>query len=119
MPGTVTTLAGIIRRVEEAQEEKSHAQRFVERFAQWYTPAILIFSGLAFLITGNIYLGLTLLVIGCPGALVISTPVSIIAGIGRAAQKGILIKGGDYLERSEEHTSELQSRGHLVSRLLP
>lgn len=96
--GADTTLAGIIRRVEEAQEEKAPTQRFIERFAQWYTPAILIFSGLAFLITGNIVLGLTLLVIGCPGALVISTPVSIIAGIGRAAQKGILIKGGDYLE---------------------
>ena len=103
--GADTTLAGIIRRVEEAQEEKAPAQRFIERFAQWYTPAILIFSGLAFLITGNIYLGLTLLVIGCPGALVISTPVSIIAGIGRAAQKGILIKGGDYLETAGKVTA--------------
>ena len=103
--GADTTLAGIIRRVEEAQEEKAPTQRFIERFAQWYTPAILIFSGLAFLITGNIVLGLTLLVIGCPGALVISTPVSIIAGIGRAAQKGILIKGGDYLETAGKVTA--------------
>lgn len=103
--GADTTLAGIIRRVEEAQEEKAPTQRFIERFAQWYTPAILIFSGAAFLVTGNIYLGLTLLVIGCPGALVISTPVSIIAGIGRAAQKGILIKGGDYLETAGKVTA--------------
>lgn len=103
--GADTTLAGIIRRVEEAQEEKAPTQRFIERFAQWYTPAIMIFSGLAFLITGNIVLGLTLLVIGCPGALVISTPVSIIAGIGRAAQKGILIKGGEYLETAGKVTA--------------
>ena len=98
--GADTTLARIIRRVEEAQEEKAPTQRFIERFARWYTPFIIALSAVAFLITRNVELALTLLVIGCPGALVISTPVSVVAGIGRAAQRGILIKGGEYLENS-------------------
>lgn len=98
--GADTTLARIIRRVEEAQEEKAPTQRFIERFARWYTPAIIGLSSVAYLVTRDIELALTLLVIGCPGALVISTPVSVVAGIGRAAQRGILIKGGEYLENA-------------------
>lgn len=98
--GADTTLARIIRRVEEAQEEKAPTQRFIERFGQWYTPAIIGLSVVAYAISRDIELALTLLVIGCPGALVISTPVSVVAGIGRAAQKGILIKGGEYLENA-------------------
>jgi Cd2+/Zn2+-exporting ATPase len=98
--GADTTLARIIRRVEEAQDEKAPTQRFIERFARWYTPAIIGLSILAYLISRDIELALTLLVIGCPGALVISTPVSVVAGIGRAARGGILIKGGEYLENA-------------------
>jgi Zn2+/Cd2+-exporting ATPase len=98
--GADTTLARIIRRVEEAQEEKAPTQRFIERFARWYTPFIIGLSLAAYLITRDIELALTLLVIGCPGALVISTPVSVVAGIGRAAKSGILIKGGEYLENA-------------------
>jgi len=98
--GADTTLARIIRRVEDAQEAKAPAQRFIERFAAWYTPLIIGLSGLALLLTRDLELALTLLVIGCPGALVISTPVSVIAGIGRAAQRGILIKGGEHLENA-------------------
>ena len=98
--GADTTLARIIQRVEEAQEAKAPAQQFIERFASWYTPAMLFFSIAVWLVTRDIHLALTLLVISCPGALVISTPVSIVAGIGRAAKKGILIKGGEDLERA-------------------
>lgn len=98
--GADTTLARIIRRVEEAQDEKAPTQQFIERFAHWYTPAIIGLSVVAYLFTRNIELALTLLVIGCPGALVISTPVSVVAGIGRAAKSGILIKGGEYLENA-------------------
>lgn len=98
--GADTTLARIIRRVEEAQEEKAPTQRFIERFARWYTPAIIALSTVSLLLTGDVELALTLLVIGCPGALVISTPVSVVAGIGQAAKKGILIKGGEYLENA-------------------
>lgn len=98
--GADTTLARIIRRVEEAQDEKAPTQRFIEKFAQWYTPFIIVLSIVSYLITRDIELALTLLVIGCPGALVISTPVSVVAGIGRAAKSGILIKGGEYLENA-------------------
>ena len=98
--GADTTLARIIRRVEEAQDEKAPTQRFIERFAKWYTPFIIGLSIAVYIITRDIELALTLLVIGCPGALVISTPVSVVAGIGRAAKSGILIKGGEYLENA-------------------
>jgi Cd2+/Zn2+-exporting ATPase len=98
--GRDTTLAGIIGRVEEAQEAQAPTQRVIDRFAKWYTPAIIAVSGGVGLLTGNVHLALTLLVVGCPGALVIATPVSVVAGIGRAARDGILIKGGTHLEQA-------------------
>lgn len=98
--GADTTLARIIRRVEEAQEERAPSQRMIERFAQWYTPGIMVLAFGAWALTQDIRLALTLLVVACPGALVISTPVSIVAGIGRAARSGILIKGGQHLENA-------------------
>ena len=96
--GTDTTLARIIHRVEEAQDAKSRTQRFMDRFSAWYTPAIIAMAVVMGAATGEIELALTLLVVSCPGALVISIPVSIVAGVGRAARDGILIKGGEYLE---------------------
>ncbi|MFO7536908.1 MAG: cation-translocating P-type ATPase [Chloroflexota bacterium] len=114
--GADTTLARIIRRVEEAQEEKAPTQRFIERFARWYTPFIILLSVVAYLVSGNLALALTLLVIGCPGALVISTPVSVVAGIGRAAKRGILIKGGEYLENAGKITAlALDKTGTLTA----
>lgn len=103
--GADTTLAKIIRRVEEAQDEKAPTQRMIEKFARWYTPAIFGVAIVSFLLTRDIRLALTLLVVGCPGALVISTPVSIVAGIGRAARSGILIKGGQHLESAGRITA--------------
>ncbi len=96
--GADTTLARIVGWVEAAQEAKMPMQRSIERFARWYTPAIIGLSVVLFLATRDTRLALTLLVIGCPGALVIATPVAVVAGIGRAAQRGILIKGGEHLE---------------------
>jgi Zn2+/Cd2+-exporting ATPase len=98
--GADTTLARIIQRVEEAQDARARTQQFMDRFSAWYTPATIGLAVLAGIVTGDVVLALTLLVIGCPGALVISIPVSIVAGIGRAARDGILIKGGEYLETS-------------------
>ncbi|GAA2012123.1 cation-translocating P-type ATPase [Brevibacterium samyangense] len=98
--GADTTLARIIHRVEEAQDAKAKTQAFIDRFSKWYTPAVMVLALAAGLITGDVVLGLTLLVIGCPGALVISIPVAIVGGIGRSARNGILIKGGEYLETS-------------------
>lgn len=98
--GADTTLARIIHRVEEAQDAKASTQAFMDRFSAWYTPAMIVLAAVVGLLTQNVVLGLTLLVIGCPGALVISIPVSIVAGIGRGARDGILIKGGEFLETS-------------------
>ncbi|GAA4888621.1 cation-translocating P-type ATPase [Tessaracoccus lubricantis] len=96
--GADTTLARIVHRVEEAQDAKARTQQFMERFSKWYTPGIIVLSVVVGLLTMDLELALTLLVIGCPGALVISVPVALVAGIGRAARDGILIKGGEFLE---------------------
>ena len=96
--GADTTLARIIHRVEEAQDAKARTQAFIDRFSRWYTPGVMVLATVAGLLTGDVVLALTLLVIGCPGALVISIPVAIVAGIGRAARGGMLIKGGEFLE---------------------
>ncbi|WP_425309535.1 cation-translocating P-type ATPase [Ammonicoccus fulvus] len=98
--GADTTLARIIHRVEEAQDAKAKTQKFMDRFSAWYTPAIIVLALVLGLVTRDVVLALTLLVIACPGALVISIPVSIVAGIGRGAKDGILIKGGEFLETS-------------------
>ncbi len=103
--GADTTLARIIHRVEDAQDAKAKTQVFMDRFSAWYTPAIMILALVVGVLTADVVLALTLLVIGCPGALVISIPVSIVAGIGRAAKDGILIKGGEFLETSAKITA--------------
>src|SRR5690554_7499751 len=96
--GDDTTFSKIIELVEEAQEGKAKTQRFLEKFATIYTPGIIVLSILVWIITQDIHLALTFLVIACPGALVISAPVSIVAGIGNGARNGILIKGGEVME---------------------
>lgn len=96
--GENTTFAKILELVEEVQENKAKTQRYLEQFASYYTPGILLLSVLVLVFTWDIHLTLTFLVIACPGALVISAPVSIVAGIGNAAKKGILIKGGNIME---------------------
>lgn len=100
--GDDTTFGKIIELVEEAQEEKAPTQKLMERFSKYYTPGIILLSIISYFFSGSVRLSLTLLVIGCPGALVISTPISIVAGIGNGAKNGILIKGGEYLEKSGE-----------------
>lgn len=102
--GEDTTFARILHMVEEAQERKAPTQKFIEKFARWYTPAIIILAVSTGLITRNLRMALTLLVIGCPGALVISTPISMVAGIGNAAQSGVLVKGGEFLEKAGKIT---------------
>ena len=96
--GSDTTLQRIIRRVEEAQEAKAPTESLVDRFARYYTPAIVVLAVGAYALTQDALLALTLLVIGCPGALVIGPPVSIVSAIGNAARNGVLMKGGEHLE---------------------
>jgi Zn2+/Cd2+-exporting ATPase len=97
--GEDTTFSRIVQFVEDAQESKAPTQRFIEKFAKYYTPGILILAAVLFLVTRDIPLTLTLLVISCPGALVIAAPVTIVSGIGNAARKGVLVKGGNTLEQ--------------------
>lgn len=97
--GDDTTFAKIIEMVEDAQETKTRAQKFLDRFANIYTPSIVVMSVLVYLFTNNVELALTFLVIACPGALVISVPVSMVAGIGNGARNGVLVKGGEIMER--------------------
>jgi Zn2+/Cd2+-exporting ATPase len=97
--GEDTTFSRILEMVEEAQDKKAKTQKFLEGFSKYYTPAIIVLAVATYILTRDIELALTLLVIACPGALVISTPVSIVAGIGNGAKKGILIKGGDIIEK--------------------
>ncbi|RZI39815.1 heavy metal translocating P-type ATPase, partial [Herbaspirillum sp. HC18] len=105
---THSTIARIIHAVEEAQGSRAPTQRFVDQFAKFYTPAVfavaLLVAAAPPLVFGQpwlawIYKALVLLVIACPCALVISTPVTIVSGLAAAARRGILIKGGAYLEQ--------------------
>ncbi len=95
--GEDTTFGRIIELVEEAQDSKSEAERFINKFSKYYTPAVLILSVIVWLFSRNIELAITILVLGCPGALVIGVPVSNVAGIGNGAQHGVLLKGSEVI----------------------
>ncbi len=102
-----TTLARIIRSVQEAQGQRAPTQRFVDQFARYYTPAVVVFAVLVAAVPPLLfgaafepwfYKALIMLVIACPCALVISTPVTVVSGLAAAARQGILVKGGVHLE---------------------
>ncbi|PIO86253.1 heavy metal translocating P-type ATPase [Pediococcus damnosus] len=96
--GDDTTFAKIVELVEDAQDTKSHAEKFIDQFAKYYTPAVLVLAVLVGLISRDFKLAITVLVLGCPGALVIGAPVSNVAGIGNGAKNGVLIKGGEVVD---------------------
>ena len=102
------TIARVVRLVEEAQESKAPTERFIDRFSRYYTPGVLVVGALVAavppLVFGQswnewVYKGLALLLIGCPCALVISTPAAIAAGLSAGAKRGLLLKGGAVLEQ--------------------
>ncbi|MGI6769586.1 MAG: heavy metal translocating P-type ATPase [Bacilli bacterium] len=96
--GEDTTFNKIIALVEEAQDAKSKTERFIDRFSKYYTPGVLLFALIVYLITFDIPLAITILVLGCPGALVIGVPVSNVAGIGNGAKHGVLLKGSEVIQ---------------------
>lgn len=95
--GDDTTFGKIVELVEDAQDTKSPAEKFIDRFATYYTPAVLVIAALVGIIFSDFRLAITVLVLGCPGALVIGAPVSNVAGIGNGAKHGVLVKGGDVM----------------------
>jgi len=109
--GDETTLARVIDLVEEAESRQTDAERFVDRFSGYYTP-VIVAGALATVFIPPLFFagdwgtwfvrGLTLLVVACPCAFVISTPVTVVSGLTSAARNGVLVKGGDHLERMGE-----------------
>ncbi|MDD4113820.1 MAG: HAD-IC family P-type ATPase, partial [Herbinix sp.] len=95
--GEDTTFGKIIELVEEAQDSKSEAERFIDRFSKYYTPAVLVLAFVVWIISRDLELAITILVLGCPGALVIGIPVSNVAGIGNGASHGVLLKGSEVI----------------------
>lgn len=134
-PASDTTLAKIIRLVGEAQSRRSPSEQWVEKFARVYTPLVMALAVAVFIIpplvfqanwTEWFYRSLVLLVIACPCALVISTPVSIVAGLTAAARQGVLVKGGQYLEAPAhlkaialDKTGTLTAGRPLVAEVVP
>lgn len=96
--GKDTTYARIIRLVEEAESSKAPVQRIADRFASYFTPAILVIAALTFLITWDVTNAIAVIVVACPCTVAIATPLAVVASMGKAAKRGIIIKGGRYLE---------------------
>lgn len=114
--GEDTTFGKIIELVEEAQDSKSEAERLIDRFAKYYTPIVLLLALVVWAFTRNLELAITILVLGCPGALVIGVPVSNVSGIGNGARHGILLKGSEVINRfSQVDTMVFDKTGTLTS----
>lgn len=98
--GQDTALGHIIKMVKEAQASKAPSARIIDRWANWFVPLSLAIAALVYLVTGDIVRGVTILIVFCPCAMLLSTPTAVAAAIGAAARRGILIKGGEILEKA-------------------
>ncbi|MCJ7610490.1 cation-translocating P-type ATPase [Candidatus Bathyarchaeota archaeon] len=93
-----TVFAQIVRQVEEAQSRRARVERVADRYARWFAPIILLAAVVTQLATGNVLSTAAVLVISCPCALTLATPIAVVAGLGNAANNGVLIRGGTFLE---------------------
>lgn len=98
--GQDTTLGKVIKLVSEAEQHRPQAVRLIDRYARWFTPTILACAALAWGVTGDVSRAVAVLIVGCPCALILAAPTATVAALGRAAKSGILVKGGQYLERA-------------------
>ncbi|KIX12477.1 heavy metal translocating P-type ATPase [Dethiosulfatarculus sandiegensis] len=98
--GGDTTLARLIELVTRAEEHKPRAARLADRYATWFTPVILTAAGITWWATGSLDRAVSVLIVGCPCALILAAPTATVAALGRAAKEGILIKGGQHLENA-------------------
>jgi Cd2+/Zn2+-exporting ATPase/Cu+-exporting ATPase len=97
--GDDTTFARIVRLVEEAEANRAPVQRFADRFASFYLPAVLLIGLATFLVTRNVFSAVAVLVVACACAITMATPVVVLASVGNAARRGLLVKGGAALEQ--------------------
>lgn len=97
-PAQDSTYARVVDLVREAGERRPPSHPFIDRFAQWYTPIILVIAVIVFIWSGSVIRSIAVLIVACPCALLLATPSAVLAAIGNAAKRGILIKGGEYLE---------------------
>jgi len=98
--GENTVLGKVIRLVASAEAHKPQAVRVIDRYARWFTPVILLCAGVTWGLTHDVSKAVTVLIVGCPCALLLAAPTAIVAAVGRAARAGILVKGGLYLEEA-------------------
>jgi Cd2+/Zn2+-exporting ATPase len=98
--GEATTLGKVINLVREAEQHRPEAVRLIDRYASWFTPTILFCAAIAWAITGDVSRAVAVLIVGCPCALILAAPTATVAALGRAARAGVLVKGGQYLERA-------------------
>ena len=97
--GRDTTLGKVIDLISDAERHRPRAVRLIDRYARWFTPSILLCAALAWWFTGDLDRAVSVLIVGCPCALILAAPTATVAALGRAAKAGILVKGGEYLER--------------------
>lgn len=96
--GGETTLGKLVRLVREAESQKAPILRISDRYARYFTPFMIAVSAMVYLLTGDLHRSITVLIVGCPCAFIISAPTAIVAALGNASKNGILIKGGAFLE---------------------
>lgn len=117
--GEETALGHIINLVKQAQSSKAPIQRIVDKYAAWFIPASLIIAAMVFLFTRDITRAVTILIVFCPCAMLLSTPTAVMAAIGNAARKGILIKGGEILEQTGKINAVVFDKTGTITRGAP